>query len=121
VSRVSEARVSPLRAEEGLLQLLGERNVSVEPLAEVRLSCGRFYLSVAGIAVAMEGDKCREGDLPDEVYPPIPDEELATATIGGEPIADMDPRIIRVFRGERWTESMLRYVAGRINEVSRGG
>lgn len=87
----------------------------MKPLAEVRLSCGRFYLSVAGVALAMEGDKCREGDLPDAVYDPIPDEEIERATIGGQSIKEMDPRIVRVFRGERWNRAMLDYVAEKIN------
>lgn len=31
-----------------------------KPLAEVRLACGRKYLSVGGIALAMETDVCRD-------------------------------------------------------------
>lgn len=84
-------------------------------LAEVRLSTGRFYLSVAGYVVAVEGDKCREGELPDALYDPIPDEELETATIGGQKVKGMDPAIVRVFRGSRWNRGMLEYVAAEIN------
>lgn len=89
-------------------------------IAEVGLACGRHYLSVAGITVAMEGDKCRDGELPEEVYEPIPEAELATATIGGKPIWDMDPKVIRFFRGDYWTPRMLQCVADRINRAASG-
>jgi hypothetical protein len=85
------------------------------PIAEVLFSCGRHYLSVCGLAVAMEGDRCRESDLPDDVLPPIPPEELAAASIGGKPAAEMPLSVVRFFRGERWDEMMLRYVADEIN------
>lgn len=87
-------------------------------LAEVKFSCGRHYLSVAGIAVALEGDRCR-GKLPEEVLPPIPPEELEHATIGGKPAKDMPVDLVRFFRGDNWTEKMLRYTADRINEAAR--
>lgn len=89
-----------------------------EPLAQVLSSCGRYYLSVAGIVVAMQGDRCREGDMPDEVYDPIPEEELASATIGGKPVRDMEPKVVRFFRGDNWNLLMLRYAADRINETA---
>jgi hypothetical protein len=90
------------------------------PLAEVRFTCGRCYLSVAGIVVAMEGDQCRDGDMPNEVYDAIPDRELETASIGGEPIKDMPIEVVRFFRGSNWTEKMLEYAASKINATSQG-
>lgn len=36
-----------------------------EKVAEVKLSTGRFYLDVRGVAVAMEGDPCRDPALLD--------------------------------------------------------
>lgn len=32
----------------------------MKPIAEVRQACGRAYLSVAGLAVCMETDLCRD-------------------------------------------------------------
>jgi hypothetical protein len=72
-------------------------------LAEVLLSTGRYYLSVGGFALAMEGDACRDGDFPDELYDAIPEEERLTATI----------------RGSLWNKGMLTFVAERINERTR--
>jgi hypothetical protein len=89
-----------------------------EPIAEVDCSCGRYYLSVAGVAVAMQGDKCR-ANLPEEVCPPIPPEELAEATIGGKPAAEMPLSVVRFFRGDYWTKEMLEYVADKINEAAK--
>lgn len=85
-------------------------------LAEVLFSCGRHYLNVAGIAVAVEGDRCRDGDMPDDVYDPIPPEELERGTIGGQPIKGMDVKMVRFFRGDNWTKKMLEYAARRIND-----
>lgn len=90
-------------------------------LAEVRFSCGRHYLSVAGYAIAMEGDRCREGDLPEEVFDPIPEEELASATIGGKPASEIPIEVVRFFRGDNWNERMLAYVAEKINEAAEKG
>jgi len=87
-------------------------------IAEVLFSCGRHYLSVAGIAVAMEGDKCRDGNFPEDVYDPIPEEELRTATIGGKPVKDMPMKVVRFFRGDRWNVPMLNYAADKINETA---
>lgn len=88
-------------------------------IAEVRCTCGRMVLFVAGIALAMEGDKCRDGSLPESVLEPIPEEELARATIGGKPVKDMPIEVVRFFRGDYWTGPMLEYVAGRINAAAR--
>jgi hypothetical protein len=88
-------------------------------IAEVRLSCGRCYLSVAGIAVAMEGDRCRDGTLPESIMPEIPEHELANASIGGKPAAELPTEMVRFFRGDNWTSKMLRYVAARINQQHR--
>lgn len=87
-----------------------------ETLANVRLSCGRIYLEVAGIVVAVQGDKCRSSsEFPEEILPQIPDEELKNATIGGKSAKDVPLDVIRFFRGECWTEKMLEYAADRIN------
>lgn len=86
-------------------------------LAEVRLSTGRQYLSVAGVVVAMEGDPCRDSDLPESILPPIPEQELATATIGGKPAKNLPIELVRFFRGDNWTPAMLEYVAQKINEA----
>ena len=86
-------------------------------LADVRLCCGRHCLFVAGIVVAMEGDKCRSNDLPEEVLPPIPEEELANAWIGDKRAKDLPIDIVRLFRGDHWTPAMLEYVAKKINEA----
>ena len=88
-----------------------------EPLAYVACCCGRDVLYVAGFAVAMEGDKCRDSNIPYELTDPIPEEELATATIGGQPAKNLPIDIVRMFRGERWTPAMLEYVANKINEA----
>lgn len=86
-------------------------------IAEVGFSCGRSYLKVAGVIVAVEGDRCRDcGNIPEEFKDPIPD-HVYEGTIGGKPITrDMDPDLIRFFVGENWSEKMLCYLANRINE-----
>lgn len=87
----------------------------VSQIARVGVSCGLHYLSVAGVVVAMEGDKCRDGDLPDHIYPPIPECEMENGSIGGKPIKNLDLKLIRFFRGDNWTHKMLTYAADRIN------
>ena len=86
-------------------------------IAEVYLSCGRYHLSIVGIPIVMEGDRCR-ASLPEECLKPISDEELKYASIEGESIKDMPIEIIRFFRGDNWTEKMLRYVADKINKTT---
>jgi hypothetical protein len=93
----------------------------MEPLAEVRLSCGRQHLFVAGIVLATEGDRCRDGSLPEEVLPPIPPEELGHATIGDKPARDLPVEVVRWFRGDCWTPQMLEYVASKINRAVGAG
>jgi hypothetical protein len=66
----------------------------------------------------MEGDRCRDGDLPEWVMPAIPSEELANATIGGKPALEIPLDIVRFFRGENWTKEMLSYVADEINRFA---
>lgn len=83
-------------------------------LAEVNLCCGRLVLFVGGIAIAMEGDKCRQL-LPVSVYGPIPDSELETATIGGESIKDMPLDVVQFFRGGCWDKKSLEWAASKIN------
>lgn len=83
--------------------------------AGVGFSTGRHYLKIAGIILAMEGDPCRDGELPEDVYDPIPEEELAGASIGGRQASELPMKVIRFFRGDRWTQKMLEYVAATIN------
>jgi hypothetical protein len=84
-------------------------------LAKVVVSMGRYHLMVGGFDLATEGDQCRAESLPEDVLPPIPEEELARASIGGRPAKEMPIDIVRFFRGACWTEKMLRYVADEIN------
>ena len=85
-------------------------------LASVKLSCGRVYLEIAGIIVAVQGDKCRSSSqFPDEVLPIIPTEELENATVGDKSAKDIPLDVVRFFRGECWTDKMLEYAAKRIN------
>ncbi len=86
-------------------------------IAEVRSSCGRHYLSVAGIVVAMEGDKCRDGGLLEEAYAAIPPEELAQASIGGKPASELPIDVVRFFRGDHWSEALLQAAADQINRA----
>lgn len=91
-----------------------------KPFAEVRLSCGRQYLSVGGFCLAMEGDKCRDNSLPEEVLPPIPADELERGRIGEVPIKDVPIMVVRFFRGDLWTPEMMEYVAAKLNEQIGG-
>ncbi len=84
-------------------------------VARVRCSCGRWFLEVCGFALAVEGDPCRDVGLPESVLPPIPASELAAASIGGRPAAELPLAVVRFFRGERWTEASLRWVAAEVN------
>jgi len=93
----------------------------MKEFATVRLSYGRLHLNVAGFTLAMEGDKCRDGTLPEEVLPPIPEEELAVVTIGDKPAKDLPISIVRWFRGDCWTKTMLEYVANEINKRVAAG
>lgn len=87
-------------------------------LAEVKFSCGTTYLSVAGVALAVEGSKCW-AMLLEEAYDSIPDSELASATIGGKPISELPRDVVRFFKPDNWTEKMLEYVAKKINEAAQ--
>lgn len=87
------------------------------PLAEVTCCCGRLVLYVGGVAVAMEGDPCRQ-QLPVDVMELIPKEELETATIGGKPCKDMPLEVIQFFRGENWSGKSLEWAAAKINKAS---
>lgn len=86
-------------------------------IAEVVYSMGRCHLMVAGFVLATEGDKCRDGSLPEEVLPPIPQEELEHATIGDKRAKDLPIKMVRWFRGDCWNEEMIRYVAEKINQT----
>lgn len=90
-------------------------------LAEVKCSCGRFVLEVAGVVVAMQGDPCRQM-LPPEITEPIPEWELECGTIGGKSIKDMPRDVVQFFRGENWREESLKWAAKVINDaVAEGG
>lgn len=86
-------------------------------IAEVRCCCGRLVLFVAGIAVAMQGDKCRDSTIPEELLDPIPQHELETAMIGDKRASELPIHVVRFFRGDSWNEAMLEYVAKTINEA----
>ncbi len=88
--------------------------------AEVVLLMGRHRLMVAGFYLASEGEPCRDGNLPESVMPPIPDEELAAAMVGDKRAADLPVRVVRFFRGDNWTPEMMRYVADKINDAAKG-
>jgi hypothetical protein len=85
-------------------------------LAEVRFSTGRCFLSVAGIIVAMEGDKCRD-IFPEEACEPIPQEELERACIGDKRASEVPLHVVRFFRGDNWCQKSLKWAAERINGV----
>ncbi len=85
-------------------------------LAEVRSSCGRAVLYVAGIAIAMEGDKCRHL-VPEEFAERIPPEELERASIGGLTCKDIPLDVVRFFRGDNWQSTSLEWAAKTINEA----
>lgn len=89
-------------------------------IAEVRFSCGRHYLSVAGICVAVECDPCRESNLPLDVLPPIPEIEMEHGTIGGKPIKELPLELVHSIRGNAWDEKMLKYVCEKINLAAKG-
>lgn len=90
-------------------------------IAHVAGSCGRLFLSVAGITVAAQGDQCRDCEWPNDVYPPLSEEELATGRIGDEMIRDMPLELVKVFRPIWWDERMLRHAADRINQSCGSG
>jgi hypothetical protein len=95
--------------------------MSNEPLAAVRTYAGRYYLSVAGIVLAMQGDKCRDSDFPEHVFDPIPAEELARASVGGTPATELPIEVVRFFRGDVWNQKMLEFAANKINEAATFG
>ena len=88
-------------------------------IAEVGFSTGRHFLSVAGITLAMEGDKIRE-ILPEEALKPIPPEELERATIGDQRATDVPLHVVRFFRSDYWCKKSLQWVADRVNAVASG-
>jgi len=88
--------------------------MTTKQLASVKSSCGRQYLEIAGIAIAMEGDPFR-GTLPEDCLEPIPDYELETAMIGDKPAKELPVELVRFFRGEKWTTKMLERAAYIIN------
>jgi hypothetical protein len=91
----------------------------VMKIAEVGFSTGRCFLKVAGVIVAMEGDKCRD-IFPEEACEPIPEEELERAWIGDKRAKDVPLHMVRFFRGDNWREKSLQWAADRINAVAAG-
>jgi hypothetical protein len=87
-------------------------------IAEVNTFAGRYYLSVAGVVIATQGDPCRDNEFPEEVLDPIPQNELEHARIGDKRAAELPIEVVRFFRGDRWTPKMLEYVAEKINASS---
>jgi len=85
-------------------------------IAKVQLSCGRYFLSVCGFVLAMEGAPCRESQIPEKFMPKIPPEEMAWASVGGKPASELPIEVVRFFRGDNWTREMLNYVADEINK-----
>ncbi len=85
-------------------------------IAEVKLFCGRYHLSIAGITLAMEGDVCR-AILPEDYS--ISGEELVHAHIGSVPVSELPTDVARFFHGCNWTKKMLIYVADKINEEKK--
>lgn len=71
------------------------RRQQSKPIADVRSACGRYYLDVAGIVVAVEGDACRDRDMPPWLY-------------------DRRP----LFEGDRWSKDLLEHAAERINAAA---
>jgi len=96
----------------GITTREGRREMAI---AEVICSMGRIHLKVAGIVLATQGDKCRDGSLPESVLPPIPAEELANATIGDKKASELPIKLVRFFRGDYWTPDMIEWVAAKIN------
>jgi hypothetical protein len=90
-------------------------------IAEVIYSMGRCHLKVAGFVLATEGDKCRDGNLPEDVFEPIPSEELEHAMIGGHRAKDLPIEMVRFFRGDVWNQNMIKYVANEINRIAASG
>ena len=88
-----------------------------KPVAQVGFSCGRHYLEVGGVVVAMEGDACRQM-LPSEVATEIPQEELEGACIGERRAIDLPIDVVRFFRGDQWAEKSLRWAADTINSAA---
>ena len=63
-------------------------------IANVYSSCGRTYLNILGTAVAMQGDICRDADMPWELY----------------------AKQVSPFQ---WNTPMLQFVADKINTAAR--
>lgn len=87
-----------------------------EKLASVESSYGGYYLDIAGIVVAMEGDDCRHM-LPEEAAKEIPKEELERAMIGDKKASELPLDIVRFFRGQKWDFKSLSWAAKKINEA----
>ncbi len=81
--------VFKLRIEEAAAALSTSSPVSPEPpqIATVKLSTGRMYLDVCGVAVAMEGDPCRDPNLPNIQWTEAMLREAATLINAARPSA----------------------------------
>lgn len=93
-------------------------NHETDPIAECYCCCGRECLFVCGIAVAIEGDRCRDGNFPEDVLDPIPREELESAMIGDKRAIDLPIGVVRFFRGDNWTPKMMKWAADKINAMA---
>lgn len=73
-------------------------------------SCGRCFLSVGGVAVVMEGDICRDPDIPEDL--------LHTHTIQH---FNFKGQSTGTYHTERvWTRQAIKWVAGQYNEAKDG-
>jgi hypothetical protein len=91
-----------------------------EPLAAVRVSCGRAYLSIGGMIIAVEGDPCRDSTLVGNFAPRnLGDTPPPSLTI--PPSIDyVVDRYIPYSVRHVWSPGMLEAVAHRINACLRG-
>jgi len=53
-----------------------DNNIERVEIAEVGLACGRQYLKVAGVIVAVENDICRDPGIPKEYHHPRDEHHL---------------------------------------------
>lgn len=90
------------------------KQMAGDEVATVGLSCGRYYLEIAGIAVAVEGDACRHM-LPEEAAEEISQDELDRASIGDKKASELPLDVVRFFRGQAWDGKSLRWAAKKIN------
>lgn len=91
-------------------------------IAFVGLACGRQYLSVAGICVAMEGDICRSSQIPDELRERRLDTMAFDAltsrtTLKGSELENFLDRTESICTIDVWTAKNMEWVAKKIQEL----